>query len=312
MRPVGRPPLTWQSALAAFLKRKRITAKTRQKYKWNFSRFFMDLEEAGLETHPSKIKKKEIDFLLDVAWADLEVSTREWYTKIFAMFLRHYENDVIDRMEVRFPQDMRVNVDWLSPVDSVILMDAELTPLQEIIAHLEFALLFRRVEVIRLKMSDIKRNSFDITGKNGKLRTVPFHPDTRRVLSRWLTERERLIAEARAVNPRIPVPDNVLIYKLYKHKPKLGAYSENGDAIDDRIDEIEAALGITFSNHTLRRTGGRLMWQTKRIPIKTISQIYGHSSIETTKRYIGVNLDDMDEAMTMYSQYQNELRRRNN
>mgnify|MGYP002349687980 FL=1 len=118
-----------------------------------------------------------------------------------------------------------------------------------------------------------------------------------------------MVEEARVYRPDIPVPDNLLIWKRYKQKPQIGAYSENGDAIDDQIDLVEKAIGAKFSNHTLRRTGGRYMWKSGKVPIETISEIYGHKSIETTKKYIGVNLDDMDEAMAAFSEYQKELRK---
>jgi integrase len=54
--------------------------------------------------------------------------------------------------------------------------------------------------------------------------------------------------------------------------------------------------GIGFKgHHTLRRTGGRLMWQ-EGVPIETVASIMGHETTEMTLRYIGVNLDDQAKA----------------
>ncbi len=49
---------------------------------------------------------------------------------------------------------------------------------------------------------------------------------------------------------------------------------------------------MDFSNHTLRRTFGRNLYHAGTL-IERISKLYGHEDIQTTLRYIGVNLDDI-------------------
>ena len=311
MRPArGRPPKTWQSAVNTFVNRKRITEKTRKKYKANYTGFFTALEEAGLETLPAKIGQKEIDYLFDTHWAHLEDSTKKWYAKILAMFLRYHHNHIFEDLNIAYPNDARVNVDWLSASDMITLIDAPMSPMQALAIHLELCLCLRRVECIRLRLIDIHSDHVTVRGKGRKQRTVPFHPDTKRLLREWLTERNEIITQAKEIKPSIKIPDQVFIWSMYKQKVRIGAYSENGDAFDDAVKiPVSEMTGIKFSNHTLRRTGGRMMWKSGNIPIETIAKIYGHSSTTTTERYIGVNFDDMDQAMDAFSEYQKTLRK---
>lgn len=309
----GRQPESWQTALESFLSRKRITEKTRQKYRWNYTRFFHDLEDADLETVPSRIGEKEIVYLIDVAWKGLEDSTKKWYAKIFSMFLRYFHNDVFEKMELVFPQDARVNVDWLDAMEMIELLDAPMTPMQSLAINLELCLCLRRVECIRLRLEDVHDGYITVHGKSGKWRTVPFHSETRSLIADWMVERNRLIAEAQKYRPNIAIPETLFIWKKYKKKPQLGGYSENGDAFDDAVKiSVKALTGIDFANHTLRRTGGRMMWKSGKVPIETISKIYGHSSTTITESYIGINLDDMDQAMDAFSEFQNLLRNKKN
>ena len=43
------------------------------------------------------------------------------------------------------------------------------------------------------------------------------------------------------------------------------------------------------------------------VRIEKIAKIFGHADTRTTIRYLGLDFEDMDEAMAQYSQYQNAL-----
>jgi integrase len=78
--------------------------------------------------------------------------------------------------------------------------------------------------------------------------------------------------------------------------PDDGLIPLERSALDRRLKELQKLAGIRFlGHHTLRRTGGRLMWLAG-VPIETIATIYGHESTEITLRYIGVNLSDQAKA----------------
>ena len=62
------------------------------------------------------------------------------------------------------------------------------------------------------------------------------------------------------------------------------------------LEGLGRRAGIRFSFHTLRRTGGRKYWECG-VPIETIAQMMGHERMDMTKRYLGIELDHMREAM---------------
>ncbi len=43
------------------------------------------------------------------------------------------------------------------------------------------------------------------------------------------------------------------------------------------------------------------------VRLEKIAKIFGHADTRTTIRYLGLDFEDMDEAMVQYSQYQKTL-----
>lgn len=81
---------------------------------------------------------------------------------------------------------------------------------------------------------------------------------------------------------------------VYLQKGKLCPFKRS--ALDNHLKALQMETGIKFlGHHTLRRTGGRLMWLA-RVPIETIASVMGHESTEMTLRYFGVNLGDQCKA----------------
>ena len=263
------------------------------------------LRDNGLELNPRNIGEDDIRFLLE-HWEGKAISTRNWYLHILNRYLKYYGNTVIEDMEINLGYDDRPNVDWLSDEECIRLMQAPKTPLEEVVIHLELCMGLRVSEVVKLRVGDVhfsddpRKRSISVCGKgrgDGKWRTIPFHPDSERILRMWLEERTEMIQRIRAYNPSWPVPDNLLIWCHYVDKPTGGPYTERGHSLDRAvIHKVRDRLDMDFSNHTLRRTFGRNLYHAD-TPIETISKLYGHEDIQTTLRYIGVNLDDMSDAL---------------
>jgi integrase len=80
-------------------------------------------------------------------------------------------------------------------------------------------------------------------------------------------------------------------------------------AVDDMLKSITEGSGVHFKgNHTLRRTGARLMWQ-QGVPIETIASIMGHEDIRTTMRYLGINLGDQAQAIRAVAEARCQIRK---
>jgi integrase len=140
-----------------------------------------------------------------------------------------------------------------------------------------------------------------------KLRTIHFHPSTLAELDRYHILREIEVQRARRKNPHVKVPDELMIYATERWK-SIGAYQKT--AIDYLVNNVSVRSGVKFTNHTLRRTCGRVMYLAG-VDIATISKVLGHEDIKTTIRYLGLNMDDMSAGMEKYARYQNALKTAN-
>ena len=167
-------------------------------------------------------------------------------------------------MRIGWPQDMRVHANWLED-DEAMAVENLAEGIEKVVVHLELDLMLRRIEVLRLKPTDFQGDRINVLGKGrmgGKWRTIPMHGETREIIGTYLLERKKIIAKARAKNPTAPIPEALLIYE---RNGRLGAYQKT--AVDKILiglkKRVETHYGrsFDFSNHTLRRTGGRMMWK---------------------------------------------------
>ena len=249
--------------LSVLEKEKRSMDKTIKPYRWELKRIFEALAQAKMETNPRLIGEKEIEYLRKEVFKNSEGYNR-YRLSILGAFLKWCGNDVVEKMRVGWPQDMRINANWLEPEDAMALKKIA-EGLEKVILHLELDLCLRRVEVIRLRPCDLKADRMNVLGKGrqgGKWRTIPYHPETRQILGEYLMERKRIIAKAREKDPLANEPENLLIYEKTGrlHAYQKGAIDNRLIALKERAESLYQ-MPFDFSNHTLRRTGGRMMWK---------------------------------------------------
>jgi integrase len=132
----------------------------------------------------------------------------------------------------------------------------------------------RRVEVLRLRVKDVDTTTHRLhvlgKGKNGgKWRTIPLFPETELRLSGHIQGRA---AEARVV----PLSRSGADLLLRRAADRSGL----------------PARGVPVSHHDLRRTFGRLSYQAG-MDLVQLKNLYGHSSLDQTVHYIGLDEDRM-------------------
>ncbi|MED1023344.1 site-specific integrase [Bacillus mycoides] len=136
-------------------------------------------------------------------------------------------------------------------------------------------------DILKLKVGDLKGSHISMREmKTGKQKRIQITAALKREL-RWFNENreddEYLLKSRQGKNRPI---GRSMAYKILS-----GAAAEFG------IDEI--------GTHTLRKTYGYHMYmQTKNIAL--LMEIFNHSSEKVTLRYIGVNQDAMDKAMSRF------------
>jgi len=278
--------------------------KTQYQYRHAIDRCSRELAAAGLRILPAEISKAEIGHLLNTFRAQgLSVATYSGYVSIFSLYLEYYGNFAVKKMRIIYEQNYRINADWLPPEGAAVLLLSVTDPLERLAVHLELCLGLRRVEVIRLRVQDIKNGFLNIRGKGrggGKWRSVAMHADTLDVLNAWMEVRRELEDLA---DPSQRIPDNVIIWEK---GGKLSAYAEKGTGYDKKIiHPIRARVPFHFSNHTLRRTFARNMWEAG-VEVGVISNILGHDDVQTTIKYIGINMDHQRQGLEKLAKYQEE------
>lgn len=275
--------------------------RTLRFYHDELSTIIRTLERGGRHTFPWDITEEDVKWLLDdYIKRNLTVSTRRGYISALRTWTEYYDNDVVRRMKIRWPADMRPNVDWITQAQAKELLAIPKTPAQDLVVHCELCLGMRRVEILRLRPDSFRGSHVEILGKGsqgGKPRSMPYHRDTDRVVDRYLRYRKALIETVRMQRPNAVVPESLMIWA---RGSKLHEYGVKGSGIDEMLKPLGEEIGVRFSNHTLRRTFGRTMYRSG-VEVATISKMMGHESIDQTLKYIGVDLDDMNSAMQTFS-----------
>lgn len=297
-----RIPSSWDSAIRSFTRALRSSGnyspRTVRFYKEHTELVGKRLSAIYGEILPHQIKKEHITELLKTMRADgLAVSTQKNYIVSLKRLCEHYNNFVFSKINIVWPQDTRPNVDWLTPDQAKAVIESDLTPLERMIITLELCMGLRRIEVIRLKTSDVKNGYIDVTGKGragGKLRSVPFHPNFYKALDLWLSERDSIIS---TIKDPLFISESLLGYKKGRYFLPFSDVKATG--IDKHIKNVSRKVGFPIANHTLRRTFGRTMWLSG-VSVVTIAKLLGHKSTEQTLLYIGANLDDMAQAMAVF------------
>lgn len=234
------------------------------------------------------------DISVTMANEGLAVSTQKSYMHALKSLLKFVKNPAYDTTIV-FQADTRPKVDWLTVDDARRVLDYPLSPKSHLIVVLALCMGLRRVEIVRLKVSDIdlKNQYITVTGKGmrgGKLRLVPFHPRFLPALESYLKDRARMLASSKER------PEELIIWKSNSDGNCYEYNAVKGSGMDKLVRLCSTTIGVHFSAHTLRRTFGRMMWLSG-VPVVTIAKMLGHSSTEQTLQYIGANLDDMTRAM---------------
>lgn len=251
------------------------------------------MDRIGLNSDPATIEEQDIRKFLSYLQSNYAPSTQRDYIFALKKICEYSGNHIFDTIKIRFPVDTRPNVDWLEYDDCKRILNTWMTPLQEIIISLELLHGLRKCEVVRLKLDDLHEDYMDVVGKGhsgGKIRSIPYHPDFKKSLNRWMDYRRSLVESAYPMDQ----PTNLLVYLK-------GGFLKNyeqmkGTAISSQLNDISERCGVHFSNHTLRRTFGRELFRSG-VNIEIIATIYGHVSTQITMMYLGLNMDDMTTAL---------------
>jgi integrase len=196
---------------------------------------------------------------------------------IICMFLNAFGNKPIKKLRIPITGPGRVHVDWLSAEESARVFETCMTPRQAVQITAGLLQGMRRIEISRMTTGDarqaIDQRILRIRGKGHKERTIPVHPFFRDTLVNYL----RVVHRG---------TDDELLLKVGR------------SGLDLSLCKFSIAFGRHVSSHTLRRTFGRNLWLAA-AAVETISELLGHTSTDMTRKYLGLNLSDMERALVL-------------
>lgn len=129
-----------------------------------------------------------------------------------------------------------------------------------------------------LQMRENRPVIVDLAGKRGKVRSVPVKPIVKTVIDDW--------AQAAGI-------DSGYVFRPMRKGDHIAldyAAKISGQAVWRVVETYAGALGLQVAPHDLRRTYAKLAHKGG-AAIEQISLNLGHANIQTTERYLGVDLD---------------------
>lgn len=142
-------------------------------------------------------------------------------------------------------------------------------------------------ELVNLKLSDLQKEMIHITGKGKKDRVLYLNDAALQALADYLPIREKQIK------------DQGLEKNNYVFISQKGTqFSTRG--IEHMIEKYVSRIGLDprkYTVHTLRHTAATLMHHHGQIDIKTLQEVLGHESTQTTEIYTHLDNSEISRAL---------------
>ena len=141
-------------------------------------------------------------------------------------------------------------------------------------------------ELCRLKTTDIQSEMLHIIGKGNKERNLFLNDACLQALAEYLPIREAQLKKSETTSTIVFISQ------------KGGAFTNRG--IEHMIEKYILKIGLDprhYTVHTLRHTAATLMHKYGAIDIKTLQQVLGHESTQTTEIYTHLDNSELQQAL---------------
>jgi len=250
---------------------------------WELHRVPRLLLRVGIQAPPATVQRFAEHHVLalreGLKW---EKATFSIHFAALKQFLRWGSNPLADSKRVwRLPSGAPAHRRWLTR-EQLERLFAAAQGAERLLVALEGLNGLRRIEVLRLRRKDLRLEdgTLSVLGKGrygGKWRNIPMHPAVRSLV----TDLARgLSGEARLFDLSASGADLL----LRRASQRAGFDRE----------------GVRVSHHDLRRTFGRIAHDAG-MDLVQLKNLLGHTSVEMTVHYIGLDADRMRHALTRLS-----------
>lgn len=242
-------------------------------------------DEMGWPSDPKKIMPIHILELNN--WLQrYDTGTQNSYLRTTIRFLKWCKNTELNDIHIKITV-ARTRVNWLTSQQVGQIIHAAREPYEKAILTTMAYTGGRCSEVGMLRNKDVTEKELRFHGKGRKDRNIPLDAAYWREMTPYVEYRQRLR----------PVSDFFIVHQWGQAVRNL-----SGHAIGTMCDRVSRRLDFEFSPHDLRRTFGRDLYRGG-CDIVQLSEIMGHSSIEQTKRYLGIGEYDISAGMKFRPDY---------
>lgn len=284
VEPAAQRQDLWASSLDRFLAEKSDEGTSGETWlrriRWHVMRTPSLLARAGVEgpLDPATLTLEQLRRLTaSLPW---ERNTVAVYFAALRQFLRFVGNPLAEKRGAwRIPSGEATHRRWMTQEDLTKLLQAS-RGRESVLIALEGFNAFRRVEVIRLHVRDVdlREGRVRVRGKGrggGKWRTIPLTQTSRQFLAPWIAGK----------SPTDRVLDG------------------SSSSLDRMLREAakRAGLATRVSNHDLRRTFGRIAYQSG-MSLVDLKNFMGHASVDMTSHYIGVDENQMRDGLVRFDE----------
>jgi site-specific recombinase XerD len=191
------------------------------------------------------------------------------------------DNNIAEELESpKLPKRMPK---YMSLDESIrLLIESEKSPRDYCILTIFLNCALRLSELVNLNIEQMDGDSIQIIGKGNKERRIFHTSATKKALIVWLAKRNAMNPQTNALfitknGTRITARGVQDIVKKYLEKAGLG--------------------GRGLSAHKLRHTAATTMFKYGRVDVRTLQQLLGHESLNTTQIYTAVDNQQLQSAV---------------
>ena len=192
-----------------------------------------------------------VNFIRDVLLRGSPASINKEYYATASRYASFNKNKIFEIMKITEHPSKPNEEDKLTNEEvQLVLNEAE--GVERLIFHMGLQLNLRYREMLSLCVNDIYQDHVCVMRKDKygtSLRTVIFHPDTKKELEKYEIVRNTEIRWAKRVNENVEVPDYLFIHQ---EKGELSVYSV--PAIHYMMKKLSDRSGIKFTIKTLKNT----------------------------------------------------------
>jgi site-specific recombinase XerD len=172
---------------------------------------------------------------------------------------------------------------YLSLDESIrMLIESEKSPCDYCILTIFLNCALRLSELVNLNIEQVQTDAIQIIGKGNKERRIFHTPATKKALAVWLEKRN-------AANPQT----NALF--ITKNGTRI-----TSRGVQDIVKKYLKKAGLAdrgLSTHKLRHTAATTLFRYGHVDVRTLQQLLGHESLNTTQIYTAVDNDQLQSAV---------------